>query len=321
MRRQVPRALLASVVVGLAALVLVATQLGDLDAILGVDRDTVRPWAQACTTAGPALVGVLFVVTAARMLTSARRQQTRTMAALRPLLASPGAVIAADLAELLARLRLERRVRVVALELPVALCYGLLRPRLLLSTGVLHSLSSAEIEAVLRHEQVHLRRHDPLRLVVVRALADALPVLPALRQMAQALPVTQELAADRVALAAVGADALGSALLKVGSTLEGVSDLPLAIGAFGALDARIDQLLGAPVPALGPSPWSLLPLGGVLVVSPLLCLLLPLPVALIGCAVLAAGPVTHARHADGPTWALPWAWRGRTWPWKPPIWR
>jgi len=112
--------------------------------------------------------------------------------------------------------------------------------------------------------------------------------------MAAALPVAQELAADRVALSAVGVEALGGALLKVGSAYGSGTDLPLAIGAFGALDARLDQLLGEPVPVLGPSPWSLTPLLVVLVGSPVLCLVLPLPIALVGCVLPAGLLCAHA---------------------------
>jgi Zn-dependent protease with chaperone function len=181
---------------------------------------------------------------------------------------------------------------------PVALCYGLLWPRLLLSTGALAELVPAEIEAVLRHEQAHMQRRDPLRLVLMRALADALPWLPALKQQATSMLVAQELAADRVALAAVGADALGGALLKVGSLPGSQPDHPLAIGAFGPIDARLDQLLGAALPAPAPSLWSLWPLVTVMVVSPVLCVVLPLPAALLGCAALVVGLLVFAgrRH-------------------------
>lgn len=76
------------------------------------------------------------------------------------------------------------------------------------------------MKAVVQHELAHLCRRDPLRLIAVRALAEALPAVPALRQLAAGLPVAQELAADRAALAVMGADALGCALLKVGDMLE-----------------------------------------------------------------------------------------------------
>jgi hypothetical protein len=171
------------------------------------------------------------------------------------------------------------------------LCYGLLQPRLLLSTAALTGLSSAELEAVLRHELVHLRRRDPLRRLLLRALTDALP-LPALRDIADAVPLAQELAADRAVLASVGPEALSGALLKVGDALDTLRDVPggpssqewrLAVGAFSAIDARIDQILGAPVPGQPNAASMLLPLLvlALLASGPLLCLLLPFPTPIV----------------------------------------
>ncbi len=178
------------------------------------------------------------------------------------------------------------------LDMPVALCYGLLRPRLLLSTGLLRRLSPGEIEAVLRHEQAHLLRRDPLRLVMVRALAEALPLFPVLGQMAAALPTAQELAADRAVLATVGAEPLGGALLKVGDALAPLHGQALAVGAFSALDARIDQLLGTPVPSPSPAPKVLLSIMPLVVLSPVLCAILPL----VWCAALVPVVLSVARR-------------------------
>src|SRR5438105_15750824 len=87
--------------------------------------------------------------------------------------------------------------------------------------------------------------------------------------MAMALPLRQELVADRVALAAVGAEALGGALLKVGEALGPLHSATVAIGAFSMLDARIDQLLGIPVSPPSPSPRAVLPVATVPGLTPL----------------------------------------------------
>jgi hypothetical protein len=188
---------------------------------------------------------------------------------------------------LLQTLQLDQHTLLIACDIPVALCYGLLRPRLLVSAAALRGLSSAEVEAVLRHEQVHLRRRDPLRRLLLRAMTDALP-LPALRDIVDAVPLAQELAADRAVLEAVGPEALSGALLKVGDALDSLQtpemgsntqDWRLAVGAFSAIDARIDQILGAPIPGQASAASMVLPaLVLVLLASgPLLCLLLPFP--------------------------------------------
>jgi len=231
-------------------------------------------WSLACYVLLAAALG-LTALAIRRVVHSIGRQRQRTHLALQPLLALPSVAAPADLAALLRGLHVEGRTRVIALDTPVALCHGLARPRLLLSTGTLRGLSGAEMEAVLRHEWAHLRRRDPLRLIVIRALADALPALPVLRQLAAAMPLAQELAADRAVLSTVGVEALGGALLKIGDALGPLRGQVVAVGAFSMLDARINQILGVPIASPAPSPRALLPLVSVFALSPFLCVLLP----------------------------------------------
>ena len=254
-------------------------------------------WSLSCSIL--LAVGFCLLVLALwRAIGSVRLQRARTAETLRPLRALPAVTPPADLVALLRTLRLEGRTTLIACAAPVALCHGLLRPRLLLSTGALRGLSATEMEAVLRHERAHLRRRDPLRLVAARALAAALPAAPLLGALATTLPAAQELAADRSVLAAIGADALAGALLKVNAA-GGTPRGPLvAVGAFSdaeLADARIDQLLGAPVPRLSPAPRTLLAAGLTLGLVATLATLVPL----LWCMVLA--PVmmgTAARRHD-----------------------
>src|SRR5260370_26217732 len=109
-------------------------------------------------------------------LRSSYQQHAQTQAVLRLLPALPPLAAPARLAPLLQTLQLDQRTLLIACEFPVALCYGLLHPRLLVSTAALRGLSSPEVEAVLRHEQVHLRRRDPLRRLLVHALTEPLPL-------------------------------------------------------------------------------------------------------------------------------------------------
>jgi Zn-dependent protease with chaperone function len=226
-----------------------------------------------------------------RMFRSAHRQYAQTQAVLHPLLSQPPLAAPARLVPLLQTLHLDQHTLLIACDIPVALCYGLLRPRLLVSAATLRELSSAEVEAVLRHEQVHLRRRDPLRRLLLRAMTDALP-LPALRDMVDAVPLAQELAADRAVLKAVGPEALSGALLKVGDALDSLQTPPmgsntqdwwLAVGAFSAIDVRIDQILGAPIPAQPGAAGTALPLLVLVLLAsgPLLCLLLPFPAPIL----------------------------------------
>ena len=132
-------------------------------------------------------------------------------------------------------------VSVVADSIPRAFCAGILRPRVYLSTAALDLLDDAERAAVLAHEAHHARRRDPLRLLVSRAISDALVFVPRLAALGQRQRELAELAADAAAVSHVGSPApLASALL----TFEG-SGAPEVVGIS---PERVDQLLGRAAP-------------------------------------------------------------------------
>ena len=139
-------------------------------------------------------------------------------------------------------LRITDRVDVVATGEAFAVTHGLLRPRILLSTGLIDALDEAELAAVLVHERHHLRRRDPLRLLAARLLAGYGWYLPLLRWWAQRLALRGELAADQAATTRAGVAAVAGALLKL-------ADLPApavvaAVNPMGNLPDRIAQLEG-----------------------------------------------------------------------------
>ena len=151
------------------------------------------------------------------------------------------------LADLCADLGVVGRVDIVDRGTPVAFCHGVWRPRIRLSTGLLAILGMVELRALLCHERARQRRCDPLRLLVARSCAAAFPHLPVLRELALALPFTQELAADRAVMRDGARDALGRALLALTIAGDGLPVPTLATGMLSCLDARIDQLTGAEV--------------------------------------------------------------------------
>ncbi len=89
------------------------------------------------------------------------------------------------------------------------------RPRVLISRGLLATLSDAEVEAVLCHEEAHLvGRHNELaRLAEIGAAC--FPWLPASRDLRRLTSLLVELAADDHARRCVGRDATASALAKM----------------------------------------------------------------------------------------------------------
>ncbi len=234
------------------------------------------PWAWFCEgllLGAVALIGLVV----ARMLASVYRQSRQTAQAIAPLLRLPAAPRPASLVALLSLLGLDKRTRLIDLDEPLAFCHGLTRPELVLSTALLRGLTLDEVEAVLRHEQAHCRRRDPLRLLLTRALAAGLPNARALQRLAAALPVALELQADRAVIKALGMEALGRALLKVGDAHIVLHGPDLAVGAFSAIDARLDQLLGKSAPAPVSNPLALFSTLVLPVAGPVLCLEFSLP--------------------------------------------
>jgi hypothetical protein len=168
----------------------------------------------------------------------------------------PPQPLPANLRTVALRLGLERRIYVIANPRPWAFCAGLFRPKVWLSTGLLRLLDGAELEAVLRHERHHLRHRDPLKLMLVRAAADALFYLPLARELARAYEIDKELGADaEVTGSSAGQVGLAGAMLKLLSTERGAIE-GAAIGSLlldrraGVMGLRLDQLTGIRVPPL-----------------------------------------------------------------------
>jgi Zn-dependent protease with chaperone function len=101
-------------------------------------------------------------------------------------------------------------------RLRFACTVGLISPKILISTQILESLKDDEVEAVLRHEQSHMRRRDPLRGVLTAFFAHFFFFLPWARKLVTASRKDSELIADRHALTLTCSPAsLATALIKV----------------------------------------------------------------------------------------------------------
>jgi hypothetical protein len=132
-----------------------------------------------------------------------------------------------------------REVRIVRTPRAVAFCAGLRRPRVHLSSGTVELLEPRELEAVLAHEQHHVRRRDPLRMAARRLVERALFFVPGIGALSRRLDELAEQAADEHAVRAVGGDVrpLAGALLRF--------DAAGAPAGAGIGPARVDRLIGA----------------------------------------------------------------------------
>lgn len=124
---------------------------------------------------------------------------------------------------------------------PQAFCAGFLRPRVYVSEGARRLLAPQELAAVVAHERHHRDRRDPLRLLVLRALAEAFFFLPILKAVSRRYASLVELAADEAAVAAADdRRPLARALLR----FETWERSPAAVVAIAP--ERVDHLAGDP---------------------------------------------------------------------------
>ncbi len=157
--------------------------------------------------------------------------------------------------ELIARLGLQGRVDVINMApaslMPIALCYGWLRPRICLATSTLAGLNCLELEALLLHERYHLLHRDPLKTGLSRVLTGAFFYLPVVRALQQQYLIAKEIEADKYVLQnqRTQRPLLGALykLLLQQSHADNQGNLAVA-GATDSLKQRLDFLLSGRAP-------------------------------------------------------------------------
>lgn len=121
---------------------------------------------------------------------------------------------------------------------PAAFCFGLMGPRIVLTSGLLERLAPDEQAAAVWHEAQHARVREPLRCFLGQLAVGTFFWIPALRDLLERYLLTKELDADRLASARTSQRALAGALYEV-------IPQPSYIGAIGLGNmaaARIDRL-------------------------------------------------------------------------------
>ena len=152
-----------------------------------------------------------------------------------------------------------RGTHVLAHDVPVAYCLPGLRPRVVVSSGVLAALDEREVRAVLEHELAHVTaRHDLVVLPFV-ALGATFPRLAAVRAAREQVALLVEVLADDRATRRHDSRVLARALCKVGAGRAPAGGLgiggPGVAGpaATGSVLLRAGRLLDPPprLPPLG----------------------------------------------------------------------
>lgn len=143
-------------------------------------------------------------------------------------------------------------VWVVDAAAPVLALAGVVRPRILLSRGLMEALDPDQLRVALLHEQAHCRSRDNLKRLALLLAPQILPGWRAFHALERAWARITEWAADE---SAAGGDeqrrlALAEALVRaVRLGCAGIPAGPLAAALLegpGDLDARVQRLLEAP---------------------------------------------------------------------------
>jgi Zn-dependent protease with chaperone function len=132
---------------------------------------------------------------------------------------------------------------------PIGFAAGLIRPRVLLSRGLLDSLSEQECAVVLAHERAHVRRRDALVTSIVRALC-VFQLPPTKRWLLSELEIAAEQVCDEEAAALVGdrVSVAATILTVERAAHHAVPPFGSVAVAFGqrAVERRVESLLASP---------------------------------------------------------------------------
>jgi len=186
-------------------------------------------------TAAAAAAALAFVIAAARGAAAWRRASRRTrtwMRSARPLTLAGTTMTAFE----------------IDADAPVLALVGVLRPRLLITRGLIRALTAEELSAAVAHEMGHARAWDNVKRLAMCAAPDILPRSAVVEALERQWAASAERCADD---AASGRDAgarcaLASALVKVARLMPPAPPLTEPVSTLisgGDIDGRVRRLL------------------------------------------------------------------------------
>jgi Zn-dependent protease with chaperone function len=136
---------------------------------------------------------------------------------------------------------------------PIMALVGVLRPRLLVTRGLVGVLTDEELAASVAHEIGHSRARDNLKRLLMRAAPDVLTSTTAARAIERRWASASEHSADRTAASenALARCALASALVKVARLTPTVTPITEPISTLidgGQIVSRVERLLADAAP-------------------------------------------------------------------------
>lgn len=109
-------------------------------------------------------------------------------------------LIPATLKSITSELNLDGKINIVKDDNKFSFCYGLVKPKICLSTGLLKDLTKIELKAVILHESYHLKNHDPLKILLGKTSAVMFFFIPLFREVQNYYAFSKEIAADEVVI-------------------------------------------------------------------------------------------------------------------------
>ena len=102
--------------------------------------------------------------------------------------------------EISSKLGLINKVTILDLDKPQAFCFGILKPRIYLSSGLVAIMNDKELEVILRHEKYHLDHKDTLSFLIATLVESLFPFFPVISDFIRVYRTDREVQADTAAV-------------------------------------------------------------------------------------------------------------------------
>ena len=149
-----------------------------------------------------------------------------------------------EVAKIAFQLHLGGKIDIIKEKESSSFCYGLFRPRICLTSGLINKLSSKELKAVLLHEKYHLINYDPLKIMLSKAVSLMFFFIPSFKDIHVHFALSKEIAADELAIMNGYKTSLISVLSKLLKTNNAGTFGVAALISENQLEKRILYLTG-----------------------------------------------------------------------------
>lgn len=145
---------------------------------------------------------------------------------------------------LLKKINLEKHTLLIENKKPFAFCFGIIHPKIYISTTMLEITNEKEIIAILLHEKYHLENRDALTMLFASVIKILFLFFPLLSDLLRNYRIEREIKADQAAIRALGDNAaIVSALKKLISKQQFSFVSAPAIAEHDTLESRINAIV------------------------------------------------------------------------------